>query len=92
MAKQDTFRRLVLARDRFTCRRCRRGPLPANKLEANHIIPLWAGGTFDIENGETLCLGCHRDHSNNVRRKAIAWRVRNGRKPTEAHPGLIART
>lgn len=53
-AQRHTFRNAVLAREPH-CRRCGQ---PAT--EADHIIPIGAGGTNDPDtNGQGLCSMCH---------------------------------
>ena len=53
------WRKTVFERDDFTCQICgRRG----GKLQADHIKP-WASYPelrFDVSNGRTLCVSCHR--------------------------------
>ena len=50
------FRMRVLYRDGFRCRRCH----AAGKLEAHHLVKISLGGDpLDIDNGLTLCRGCH---------------------------------
>jgi 5-methylcytosine-specific restriction endonuclease McrA len=45
---------LVLHRDPL-CRGCEREP----SRQADHVVPLKCGGTWDIENGQGLCDSCH---------------------------------
>ncbi len=55
----ERWRRAVLERDDFTCRRC---GAQGCELHAHHIVP-WADAPatrFAIDNGETLCVECHR--------------------------------
>lgn len=52
-----------------------RAPRPVKPLvefEADHIQPLWAGGTNDLKNGEVLCVACHAEKS----RRETAARTR----------------
>ena len=50
------FRMRVLHRDGFRCQRCK----AAGRLEAHHRVPIARGGDpLDIDNGLTLCRGCH---------------------------------
>ncbi len=39
------------------CERCHR---QVNRLERDHTIPLWAGGSNDTSNLRWLCHECHR--------------------------------
>ena len=50
----------VFTRDDFTCQKCgQRG----GKIEADHDLPfaLYPGLRFEVLNGQTLCVRCHRD-------------------------------
>lgn len=48
---------LVLKRDRYQCRLCRR---PGGELEVDHIVPLNQGGSDRLDNLQTLCRECNR--------------------------------
>ena len=52
----EKLRQQILARDRFTCRRC--GSPAANHVD--HIIPRAQGGTDHPGNLRALCEACHR--------------------------------
>ena len=53
------WRLFVYERDEFTCQECY---IKGGKLEAHHIYPYkkYPSLRFKIENGITLCRGCHR--------------------------------
>ena len=71
---QARFRRQVLDRDGWRCVRCGK----ASRLEAHHITPIEHGGSpSDLDNGETLCIGCHLAHHGNQRRYSTdpGWAV-----------------
>lgn len=54
------WRQRVFERDYYTCQKCgRRG----GKLQAHHLKPfsLFPKLRFDVDNGETNCLDCHRE-------------------------------
>lgn len=56
------WRREVFSRDGYTCQQCKAKPKATGQLNAHHIEP-WASNPerrFDITNGVTLCLLCHR--------------------------------
>lgn len=52
------WRRAVFLRDNFTCQNCSH----TGYLEADHIKPFayFPELRFDLDNGRTLCLGCHK--------------------------------
>lgn len=53
------WRGAVFARDNFTCVKCF---IRGGKLHADHISPFSISPSlrFAIDNGQTLCVGCHR--------------------------------
>ena len=56
------FRRQVLKRDKFTCQMCnKRGKRV--RLNVHHIMTWSSASTlrYDVDNGITLCRGCHKD-------------------------------
>lgn len=65
-AWERTIRPRALARDRFACVLCgeREG------LEVDHVIPIAQGGTWTLENAQTLCKPCHRGKTLRERRQA----------------------
>ena len=71
-----SFRRSILERDRYRCRRCGR----AGRLEVDHVIPVDKGGAvLDPANAQTLCRGCHIAKTRAENRKPLsperaAWR------------------
>ncbi len=67
-------RRLVYARDQYTCQYCG-GHFPASQLTLDHIIPKSRGGQKVWENIVTACKRCNQKKGN--------------RTPQEAHMHLI---
>ena len=61
------WRKAVFTRDNYTCRECgaRNGNGEAVYLNADHIKPfaLYPELRFDLSNGRTLCLRCHKQTS-----------------------------
>lgn len=60
------WRRLVYERDKFTCQQCKQ---KGGYLNAHHIIPFKTikennNLLYDINNGITLCVKCHKNHHN----------------------------
>lgn len=62
--KMDDWRRAVFERDNYTCQECgaRNGRGKAVILNADHIKPFayYPELRFDLANGRTLCVECHR--------------------------------
>jgi len=61
--KVANWRRRVYARDQCTCQKCGLQPNKPRQLNAHHIKP-WADYPelrFEVSNGVTLCVACHRD-------------------------------
>lgn len=55
------IRKTVMARDKATCRCCKRGGQQyVDILDFHHIIPVFLGGSDTPENGIMLCVACHR--------------------------------
>ena len=55
------LKRLIHDRDNWTCRRCGIVGYEPGILQADHIIPLSAGGPeFELMNLRTLCVPCHK--------------------------------
>lgn len=57
--KYKKWRESVMKRDNYTCQKC--GQI-GGKLEVDHIKPFayFKELRFDINNGRTLCIGCHK--------------------------------
>lgn len=53
-----TTRRRIKARDGYECQLCNT-VIVEPRLQAHHIIPVFAGGTADDDLLMTLCIGCH---------------------------------
>jgi 5-methylcytosine-specific restriction endonuclease McrA len=67
----SSIRKAVLLRDVYRCASCRRivdGP----DAQVDHMLPLSEGGTDDLANLQTLCIGCHsRKTMGEIRRKGL---------------------
>jgi len=66
------WRTAVYERDRYTCQRC---GAKGGQLNAHHIVPwcLSPAQRFDIDNGITLCVKCHRlEHRPGWKKRAAA--------------------
>jgi hypothetical protein len=75
-AQYRQWRTAVFERDEYTCLECgaRNGNGVAVALQADHIKPfaLFPGLRFDLDNGRTLCVPCHR------KTPTYGWSVRYG--------------
>jgi len=60
----------VFKRDRFVCRYCGQTP-PEVVLEIDHIIPLAANGTNEVDNLVTACFACNRGKGANGLGKVV---------------------
>ena len=49
----------IKVRDEWKCVKCGK----PGRMEVDHVIPIWNGGTDDEANLQTLCRGCHIDKS-----------------------------
>lgn len=89
-AEHKRWARAVKQRDGYQCQECGYQGTPGKgDVEADHITNVAAGGTYDLDNGVTLCRACHAPKS---RREGLAARhakTARGRIPPEPHPGLI---
>ena len=58
--KYKQWRRNIFERDDYTCQNCKKH---GGNLNADHIKPfaLFPELRFDIDNGRTMCIPCHRD-------------------------------
>ncbi|MEU9404765.1 HNH endonuclease [Streptomyces sp. NPDC048281] len=56
----------ALARDGFACVRCG----SRERLEVDHVIPIAKGGTWTLDNAQTLCQSCHQAKTADDRRQA----------------------
>ena len=72
----------VVARQRMFCNNCNDDL--DETLEIDHVIPLFLGGTNDLDNLAALCPKCHRKKSNQERenarlnREAQKWKIQKG--------------
>lgn len=69
-AEYKNWRMSVWERDGFTCQNCGGKP---GKIHADHIKPfsLYPESRFDLDNGRTLCIPCHKE---------IGWKYRPNKK------------
>lgn len=82
-ASWPEVRRLVLARDNYTCVACH-STRAAGELDVHHLVPRAAGGLDDPSNLITLCDGCHAARHPNLqaslaRRMIERWGLRLAR-------------
>ncbi|MBM4482255.1 HNH endonuclease [Rhodococcus hoagii] len=79
------FRRTVLNRDNHTCQHCGHHDPTGTTVQADHIVNHAQGGTDHPDNGQTLCLPCHKTKTG---QEAAAARTGRNRRTPEPHPGL----
>lgn len=65
---EEEWSNAVKLRDNFTCKRC---SLQGNENTtlSHHILPKKKGGKNTLDNGETLCLSCHRHRHVGIKRQ-----------------------
>jgi 5-methylcytosine-specific restriction endonuclease McrA len=67
------WRSAVYLRDNYTCQKCgQRG----GRLNAHHVKPFkdFPELAFDVSNGQTLCVPCHKETDTFGWQKYNAWR------------------
>ena len=75
----------ALTRDHYTCQLAIPGTCTVVATQADHVIPLAAGGTSSVDNLQAVCEACHQ-----VKTAQDAARGRPAtRRPPTAHPGLL---
>jgi|SRR3989338_3486643 len=57
--RNQILRKKAFERDNHTCKKCGLQDKEAIRIEAHHIIPLYAGGKDELDNLITLCFDCH---------------------------------
>lgn len=67
-------RRRAIERDEFHCQECgvHGGPEGEAQLHVDHVTPVSAGGTDDVENLRTLCRSCHMTKHGSEKRHTYA--------------------
>jgi len=62
------MRRRILTRDGYHCQECNKplADVPSWFTEVHHIVPRERGGSDHPSNLKTLCLVCHRAHTNEL--------------------------
>lgn len=81
--EQSFFRQRVFDRDAGVCAECPTGTAPAHDWEADHILALVDGGTWEMSNAQTLCA---RHHKAKTAREATARA--SARKPVSPQLSL----
>lgn len=81
--KYKQWRSFVFERDCYTCQEC--GQV-GGKLNADHILPFaqYPEFRFDVDNGRTLCVECHRKTKTWGRKSCITLPVSNEREIVKA--------
>lgn len=64
----------VFLRDNFTCKYC--GKI-GGKLEVDHAIPVFRGGTNNLDNLVTSCMNCNRKKRDKTPQEFDLWRRRS---------------
>lgn len=60
-SKWAAVRDRILRRDEGTCQACLKGGRITLATEVDHRVPLWAHGTDDDDNLQSLCAPCHAE-------------------------------
>lgn len=55
----------ALVRDGFSCVACG----ARERLEVDHVVPIAKGGTWTLDNAQTLCQPCHQEKTARDRRQ-----------------------
>lgn len=66
--RKKLLKKQILERDGKYCFNCN---LNNRKLELDHVVPLFAGGGWDLENLQLLCRPCHVKKTQRVDRAFI---------------------
>ncbi|MBP7708444.1 HNH endonuclease [Candidatus Pacearchaeota archaeon] len=59
LKRDQTLRKKVFERDKFTCKKCGLVDKQMKELEVHHIVPLCFDGKDELENLIALCSDCH---------------------------------
>ena len=85
----------VFWRDGATCRLCKE-TLGDLRWQCDHIVPLWDGGSNDMENLQALCANCHaektileaRERARRAKLQEETRRLEAAAERSARHPGL----
>lgn len=84
---------IVKHRDDWTCQECGAtvGEVGTKHIHAHHITPKYRGGKNTVENGTTLCEGCH-NKIHKPRKNARLTSVRLKQSEVESLTAIAAKT
>lgn len=85
--KKKVYRSTIYARDGHKCLACGTLPTKDNWLSIDHIVPLSRGGSYDMNNLQTLCRNCNTMKGNRI----IDYRVTSPNQAYVPPNGIAAR-
>ena len=78
----------IAASQQWNCNSCKR--LLGNDYQIDHILPIFKGGTNDMNNGQALCTWCHDLKTSEETSERLAWkRVEKRQKKCEIEEGNL---
>lgn len=82
------WRNRIYKRDRYVCQLCEKA---GGSLQAHHIVPKYKypSKIYNIDNGITLCYGCHQEVHAKDWVKKLAAKFKRAAKKNKPKPRMI---